>query len=44
MADLFAAIDLATVTASVIAVGVLIVGIRMAFKGVDLSKRAVSKV
>ena len=41
--DIFAAVDLATVSAFVIATGVLIVGVAMAFKGIDLSKRAVRK-
>lgn len=42
--DLFAAIDLTTVAAAVLAVGLLVVGIAMSFKGIDLSKRAVRKV
>lgn len=41
---LFAAIDLTTVAAAVLAIGVVIVGITMAFKGIDLSKRGVKKV
>ncbi|WP_297574471.1 hypothetical protein [uncultured Deefgea sp.] len=41
--DIFAAVDLTTVAAFVIATGVLIVGVAMAFKGIDLSKRAVRK-
>lgn len=41
MADIFAAIDLATAAASVIAVLVLGIGIQMAFKGGSLGKRAV---
>lgn len=44
MADIFAAVDLSTVTAAVVAIGVAVIGIRMAFKGVDLGKRGVSKV
>lgn len=44
MADIFAAIDLSTVATSVIGLGVLVVGITMAFKGIDLGKRAVKKV
>ena len=43
MADIFAAIDFTTVAASVIATGVLIMGITMAYKGIDLGKRAVRK-
>lgn len=42
--DLFGAIDLTTVAAAVLAVGLLVVGIAMSFKGIDLSKRAVRKV
>jgi len=42
--DLFAEIDLTTVAAAVLAVGLLVVGIAMSFKGIDLSKRAVRKV
>ena len=41
MADIFAAVDLATVATFVIATGVLIIGINMAFKGIGLGKRAV---
>lgn len=41
---LFAAISLTTVAASVVAIGVIIVGISMAFKGTDLAKRGVKKV
>jgi hypothetical protein len=44
MADIFAAIDLATVAASVVGIGVLVIGITMAFKGIDLGKRGVRKV
>jgi len=44
MADIFAAVDLTTVTASVVAIGVLVIGITMAFKGIDLGKRGVKKV
>lgn len=43
MADIFAAVDMADVAAFVTAVGVLIVGVAMAFKGITLSKRAVNK-
>lgn len=42
--SIFAAIDLSTVAASVIALGVLVIGVTMAFKGVDLGKRGVKKV
>jgi hypothetical protein len=42
--DLFAEIDLTTVAAAVLAIGLLVVGIAMSFKGIDLSKRAVRKV
>ena len=43
MAAIFTAVDLSTVVAFVAATGVLIIGITMAFKGVDLGKRAVKK-
>lgn len=43
MADIFAAVDFTTVATWVAGVGVAIVGIAMAFKGVDLGKRAVRK-
>ena len=41
---IFAAIDLTTIAASVLGMGVLIIGVAMAFKGVDLGKRGVKKV
>ena len=41
---IFAAIDLGTVATSVIGLGVLVIGITLAFKGIDLGKRAVKKV
>jgi ABC-type sulfate transport system permease component len=44
MASIFAAVDLSTVVAFVAATGVIIIGICMAFKGVDLGKRGVRKV
>ena len=43
MADIFAAVDLSSVSAFVGATGVLIIGITMAFKGIDLGKRGVKK-
>lgn len=43
MADIFAAVDLSTVAAFVVATGVVIIGIAMAFKGIDLGKRGVRK-
>lgn len=43
MDSIFAAVDLSTVGTFVGATGVLIIGIVMAFKGVDLAKRAVNK-
>lgn len=43
MGDIFAAIDLSSVTAAVIATGIVIVGIAMAMKGISLAKRAVNK-
>jgi hypothetical protein len=44
LATIFAAVDLSTVVAFVAATGVIIIGICMAFKGVDLGKRGVRKV
>lgn len=43
MDSIFSAVDLSTVGTFVGATGVLIIGIVMAFKGVDLAKRAVNK-
>ncbi|WP_342245291.1 hypothetical protein [Pseudomonas sp. OTU5201] len=43
MEAIFAAVDFAGVNTQVVAWGVLIVGIAMAFKGIDLSKRGVRK-
>lgn len=43
MGDILAAVDLGAVTAWVISAGLLIVGIAMAFKGIDLAKRGVKK-
>lgn len=43
MADIFAAVDLSSVSAFVVATGVLVIGITMAFKGIDLGKRGVKK-
>lgn len=43
MADIFAAVDFTTVVASVIVIGVAVIGIHMAFKGIDLGKRGVKK-
>lgn len=43
MADIFAAVDFTTVATWVGTAGVAIVGIAMAFKGIGLGKRAVSK-
>ncbi len=43
MADIFAAVDLTTVATWVGATGVLVIGIAMAFKGIDLGKRGVKK-
>lgn len=44
MTEIFAAIDISTIAASVIGFGVLVIGVAMAFKGVDLGKRVVRKV
>lgn len=43
MDAILAAVDLASVSTWVIASGVLIIGIAMAFKGIDLGKRGVKK-
>ncbi|WP_281349725.1 hypothetical protein [Propionivibrio limicola] len=43
MADIFAAVDFTTVLAFVTATGVAVIGIAMAFKGIDLGKRGVKK-
>lgn len=43
MADIFAAVDLTSVALFVAATGVLVVGITLAFKGIDLSKRGIRK-
>jgi len=43
MSEIFAAIDIGTVASAVIALGVGIIGISMAFKGIDLGKRGVNK-
>lgn len=43
MSDIFAAVDFSTVASFVAATGVAIIGIAMAFKGVDLGKRGVRK-
>lgn len=41
MEEIFAAVNLGTVTAFVVAAGVMIIGINLAFKGIGLGKRAV---
>lgn len=43
MAEIFAAVDLSTVATFVGATGVLVVGIALAFKGISLAKRGISK-
>lgn len=43
MEAIFAAVDLGSVATWVGATGVLIIGITMAFKGIDLGKRGVKK-
>lgn len=43
MDAIFAAVDLTSVVAWVGATGILIIGITMAFKGIDLGKRGVKK-
>ena len=44
MADIFAAVDISTVATWVGTVGVLIIGVAMAFKAITLGKRGVAKV
>lgn len=41
---IFGAIDLTTVAASVVVLALLIIGVSMSFKGIDLAKRAIRKV
>lgn len=41
--QIFDGVDLSTVVASVVAIGLIVMSIVMAFKGIDLGKRAVSK-
>lgn len=43
MTEIFAAVDMTGVTTWVVATGVLIIGIAMAFKGIDLGKRGIKK-
>jgi hypothetical protein len=43
MSEIFSAVDLAGVATFVGASGVLIVGIALAYKGITLAKRAVSR-
>lgn len=43
MDAIFAAVDLTKVATFVGATGVLVIGVAMAFKGISLGKRAVSK-
>jgi len=43
MADIFAAVDFASVATTVVGFGVLIVGIKLAEKGISIAKRNVSK-
>ena len=43
MTEIFAAVDLASVAVWVGTTGVVIIGIAMAFKGIDLGKRGVKK-
>lgn len=43
MADIFTAVDLTGITAFVTAAGVLVVGVALAFKGITLAKRTISK-
>lgn len=41
--DIFAAVSFGTVTTAVVAAGVSVIGIALAYKGIDLAKRAVRK-
>lgn len=43
MTEIFAAIDLTAAAAAIIGMGVLVIGIHMAYKSIDLGKRAVKK-
>ena len=43
MQQIFDAVDLSTVATWVGGIGVLVIGITMAFKGIDLGKRGVKK-
>lgn len=43
MADIFAAVDLTSVAAFVVAAGLLIVGIKLGEKGIAIAKRNISK-
>lgn len=43
MTEIFAAVDFTTVATWVGGIGVAIIGITMAFKGIDLGKRGVKK-
>lgn len=43
MEAIFAAVDFGTVVTWVAATGVVVMGIAMAFKGIDLGKRGVKK-
>lgn len=43
MASILAAIDLSTIATAIAGAGVVIVGIALAFKAVDIGKRSVNK-
>jgi len=43
MAAIFTAVDLTAIAAFVSGAGVLIVGVALAFKGIGLAKRAISR-
>ncbi|MCX2765446.1 hypothetical protein [Pseudoalteromonas sp. B530] len=43
MADIFAAVDLSSVSTFISTAGVTIIGITLAMKGISLAKRAVNK-
>ena len=43
MTEIFAAVDFSTVAAAVVGIGVVVMGVAMAFKAIDLGKRGVKK-
>lgn len=43
MTEIFAAVDFSTVATAVVGIGVVVMGVAMAFKAIDLGKRGVKK-